>query len=161
MHPICVALHEVTAQSRLHGVHRTRQGSSSFTWHQPCNNQKTSAVSTPLGWIFKTRHGRSYSHPFRIACNKSAVSLLESGKQHQIKVAIISKTGALSSSRTRKQNTSIALIRNLVGFLQHFAKAAICLTTVGLLLQTHSTPVPPRGVWFSLSHPNTRPPPAD
>ena len=42
--------------------------------------QPNSAVRTPLGWIFKTRY-KSYSHSFRITCDKRAVSLLESGEQ--------------------------------------------------------------------------------
>ena len=40
MHPMDVALHEVTWHGAwLHGVHRPCRYSSSFTWHQPYNNQ--------------------------------------------------------------------------------------------------------------------------
>ena len=37
-------------------------------------------LSIPLGWIFKTRYKKSYSHSFRITCEKSAASLLDSGE---------------------------------------------------------------------------------
>ena len=78
---MCVALHEVTWHGAwLYGVYRTCCNSSSFTWHQPCNNQN-SAISTPLWWIFR----KSDIHSFKIAFDKSTVSLLQSSEQCYIK----------------------------------------------------------------------------
>ena len=34
----------------------------SFTWHQPCNKQPNSAVSTSFRWIFKTRYKKLVTH---------------------------------------------------------------------------------------------------
>ena len=49
---------------------------SSFTWHQPRNNQTALKVHHFDGYLKHTVKGCSRS--FRITCNKSAVSVLES-----------------------------------------------------------------------------------
>ena len=51
--------------------------STFYSWHQPCNNQ-IPLSSTPLRCILKIRAIKGYSHPFRITCDLSAVSLLSS-----------------------------------------------------------------------------------
>ena len=80
IHPSYVALHEVTCHGAwLYGVHRTRRDGSSFTWHQPCKNQTALHVHH-FGWYSKRAITISDSHSFRIACEKSSVSLLESGE---------------------------------------------------------------------------------
>ena len=49
---------------------------SSFKWHQPCNDQ-TALQLRHLGGYSK-HDVESYRHPFRVTCDKSALSLLES-----------------------------------------------------------------------------------
>ena len=66
----------------LYGVHRTRRNGSSFTWHQPCN-KRTALLSTPLRWKFKTLFKK-----IECTCDKSAVSLLESGEQRNVKLEV-------------------------------------------------------------------------
>ena len=62
----------------LYGVHRTRRDGNSFEWHQPHNNQ-TALQLHRLGGYSK-RVLKSYSDSFRVACDNSAVSVLESGE---------------------------------------------------------------------------------
>ena len=51
----------------------------------PDMTQPNSVVSTPLRWILKSALQKVYSHSFKTTCNKSAVSLLESGEYRYIK----------------------------------------------------------------------------
>ena len=62
-----------------------RQKRQRFTWHQPCNNQTALSVHHFNGYTNK-RTIKCTSHSFRITCDKSAVSLLESREQRSIKV---------------------------------------------------------------------------
>ena len=75
-----MALHEVTGHDAcLYAVHRTHRDGSSFTWHQQCNNQIAVSVHH-CGGYGQERAIKSYSHSFRITCDKSTVSLLKSGE---------------------------------------------------------------------------------
>ena len=62
-----------------------RQKRQRFAWHQPCNNQIALSVHHFNGYTNK-RTIKCTSHSFRITCDKSAVSLLESREQRSIKV---------------------------------------------------------------------------
>ena len=64
----------------LYGVHRMRRDGSSLEWHKPYKNQ-TALQLHHLGGCSK-RAVKSYSHSFRVTCDKSAVSLPESGEQY-------------------------------------------------------------------------------
>ena len=60
---------------------------SSFTWHQPCNNQ-TALLSTPLRWVLEEEKReeekaiKSYSRSCRITCDKQ---LYESDQQPRVR----------------------------------------------------------------------------
>ena len=56
------------------------QDGSSFTWHQPCNNQRELWVLyiTSVDINNERYKKKGYSHSFRITCNMCTVSLLES-----------------------------------------------------------------------------------
>ena len=82
MLPIYVALHEVTWHgARLYSVHRMCWDSSSFRWHQPCNNQ--TALQLHIGgcsaWAVK-----SYSLLFRVTCDRRHLSCSESAWEQTI-----------------------------------------------------------------------------
>ena len=62
----------------LYGVHRTRWSGSSFGWHQPRKSQ-TALQLNHLGGYSKGAV-KGCSHSFRVTCDKSAVSMLESGE---------------------------------------------------------------------------------
>ena len=55
----------------------------------PAMQQPNSTVSTLLQWILKICAVKGYSHSFRITCDMSTLSLLETEKQHYIKAIII------------------------------------------------------------------------
>ena len=63
--------------TQLYDVNTMHWNGSSRTWHSHATT--SNGVSTPLPWIFKTGH-KNCSHSFRIAHDKSAVSLLKSGE---------------------------------------------------------------------------------
>ena len=52
------------------------QDGSSFEWHQPCKNL-TALQLHHLGGYSKHAVKKNYSHSFRVTCDKSTVSLLE------------------------------------------------------------------------------------
>ena len=76
-HPTYVTLHEVMWHGAwLYGVRRTHQDGSSFTWHQPCNNQTVLYVHH-FG-SYSKRAVKSYSHSFRITWDKNLITYLPS-----------------------------------------------------------------------------------
>ena len=102
MHPMYLALHEVKWHGAWsYGVHRTYQDGSSFTWHQPCNNQ--TMLNAHFSGYSKCTI-KSYSHSYRFTWGKHTMGLLESGEQRYTKAVIIilflmwCKYGSLVSS---------------------------------------------------------------
>ena len=88
MHPKYVALHEVTLHVNwcmvVWCIQKVRRDVSNFTWHQTCNNQNDSvAYVHHLDGYSKMRYKKA-NHSFRIAHDKSAMSLLESGEYNII-----------------------------------------------------------------------------
>ena len=63
----------------LYGVHRTRRDGSSYTWHRDRVTAKQRCKYT-ISVDTEKRSVKSYSHSFRIICDKSAVSVLERGE---------------------------------------------------------------------------------
>ena len=94
-----VALHEVTWHGAwLYDVHGTRRDGSSFTWHQPRNNQTVFKNTTSVN-IQNALYKKIVTHASRLikgeglnisletnfTCVNSAVSMLESGQYRYIK----------------------------------------------------------------------------
>ena len=76
-----------------------------------------SAATTPLGWIFKVCCKKSYSHSFSVTCNKSAVSLLESGEFYIKRSTTPTQATDLQIGKT-KLNLSVQTPRSHEGRVQ-------------------------------------------
>ena len=89
----------------LYCAHRMCRDGNSFIWHQPCNNQTVLYVHHCCG--YSKCPIKSCRLAFRITCNKSTVSRLESGEQHYY---IIVHESSHHCHPTRKLKLSFDLI---------------------------------------------------
>ena len=87
-------LHEVTLNevcgfvwnNRFHGCMVYTEGAETAAVSRGTSHLTSKQESTSLKWLFKTRYKKR--HSFRIACDKSAVSLLERGEQRYMKTIL-------------------------------------------------------------------------
>ena len=89
MHPMYVALQKVTWPGAwLYGVHSMCQDGSSFTWHQPCNNQIALYKHTTLVDIQKHNNKKKLvthaeSHASAVSDWEQRIALCRSDQQQQ------------------------------------------------------------------------------
>ena len=116
------------------------QGSSSFIRHQPSNTQRALS-DTFFQWTLKTNKKQcvmtGYSHSFKITCNMSTVSMLESREQCCINAIIVTlhlySTHLHVLISTGPGSTGVRGTR-----VEHAAPVASCCTPLRWLPSGHS-----------------------